>query len=160
MKEYYDLIDNIYDTLVSDNSVNTVTSGDIMDVDLSKQTIFPLAHIITSNISFDSGFMVFSLNVIVMDIVDEFKDDKQSTNNPEYLPDNKQDILNTMLSVVNRLQGSVRQGSLNEEGYEISGTPTATQFEDRFENLLTGWSLTMDIQMRNDNVTFGGTNCD
>lgn len=150
MKEYYDLIDNIYDTLVSDNSVNTVTSGDIMDVDLSKQTIFPLAHIITSNISFDSGFMVFSLNVIVMDIVDEFKDDKQSTNNPEYLPDNKQDILNTMLSVVNKLQGSVRRGSLNEEGYEISGTPTATQFEDRFENLLTGWSLTMDIKMRND----------
>ena len=150
MKEYYDLIDNIYDTLVSDNSVNTVTSGDIMDVDLSKQTIFPLAHIITSNISFDSGFMVFSLNVIVMDIVDEFKDDKQSTNNPEYLPDNKQDILNTMLSVVNKLQGSVRRGSLNDEGYEISGTPTATQFEDRFENLLTGWSLTMDIKMRND----------
>lgn len=160
MKEYYDLIDNIYSTLIADNSVNTVTSGDIFDVDLSKQTIFPLAHLIISDISFDTGFMTFSINVIVMDVVDEFKEDKQSTDNPEYLSDNKQDVLNTMLSVVNRLQGSVRQGSLNEDGYEISGTPSASQFEDRFESLLTGWSLTMNIQMRNDNVTFGGTTCD
>lgn len=160
MKEYYDLIDNIYSTLIADNSVNTVTSGDIFDVDLSKQTLFPLAHLIISDISFDTGFMTFSINVIVMDVVDEFKEDKQSTDNPEYLSDNKQDVLNTMLSVVNRLQGSVRQGSLNEDGYEISGTPSASQFEDRFESLLTGWSLTMNIQMRNDNVTFGGTTCD
>lgn len=160
MKEYYDLIDNIYSTLIADNSVNTVTSGDIFDVDLSKQTLFPLAHLIISDISFDTGFMTFSINVIVMDVVDEFKEDKQATDNPEYLSDNKQDVLNTMLSVVNRLQGSVRQGSLNEDGYEISGTPSASQFEDRFESLLTGWSLTMNIQMRNDNVTFGGTTCD
>jgi len=160
MKEYYDLIDNIYTTLIGDNSINTVTSGDIFDVDLSKQTIFPLAHLIISDISFGQGLMTFTINIIAMDIVDEYKESKQSTDNPQYLSDNKQDVLNTMLSVINRLQGSVRQGSLNDEGYEISGTPTASQFEDRFENLLTGWSLTMSIEMRNDNVTFGGTNCD
>lgn len=160
MKEYYDLIDNIYTTLIGDNSINTVTSGDIFDVDLSKQTIFPLAHLIISDISFGQGLMTFTFNVIAMDIVDEYKESKQSTDNPQYLSDNKQDVLNTMLSVINRLQGSVRQGSLNDEGYEISGTPTASQFEDRFENLLTGWSLTMSIEMRNDNVTFGGTACD
>ena len=52
MKEYYDLIDNIYTTLIGDNSINTVTSGDIFDVDLAKQTIFPLAHLIISDIEF------------------------------------------------------------------------------------------------------------
>lgn len=160
MKEYYDLIDNINNTLISDNSINTVTSGDIFDVDLSKQSIFPLAHIIVQDIAFGNGVMTFTINVIVMDIVDEFKDNKQTTQNSEYTPDNKQDILNTMLSVINRLQGSIRQGSLNDSGYEISGTPTANQFEDRFENLLTGWSLTLNIEIGNQNVTFGGTGCD
>lgn len=160
MREYYNLIDNIYDVLIADNSINTVTSGDIFDVDLSKQTIFPLAHISTSEVSFGEGFISFSVNVIAMDIVDEFKDDKQATENPQYESDNKQDVLNTMLTVINRLQGSVRQGSLNANGYEMAGDATASKFEDRFENLLTGWSLNMVMEIRNDNVTFGGTDCD
>tara|TARA_R100000734_G_scaffold12595_1_gene9349 strand:- start:10446 stop:10928 length:483 start_codon:yes stop_codon:yes gene_type:complete len=160
MKEYYNLIDKIYDVLITDKSINTVTSGDIFDVDLSKQSIFPLAHITTSDVVFGDGFISFSVNVIAMDVVDDFKENKQTTSNPEYTRDNKQDILNTMLTVVNRLQGSVRQGSLNDEGYELANDATATQFEDRFENLLTGWSLTMNMEIRNDNVTFGGTNCD
>ena len=160
MKEYYDLIDNIYNTLIADNSINTVTSGDILDVDLSKQSIFPLAHIIVSDVSFGDGVIQFTINVIAMDVVDEFKDNKQTTDKPEYLSDNKQDVLNTMLSVINRLQGSIRQGSLNDNGYEISGTPTASQFEDIFENLLTGWSLSLNIEIGNQNVTFGGTSCD
>ena len=46
MKEYYNLIDNTYNYLIGNNNINTVTTGDILDVDLSKQSIFPLAHII------------------------------------------------------------------------------------------------------------------
>ena len=74
--------------------------------------------------------------------------------------DYKHDILNTMLAVINGLQSSLRRGGMEEDDYELNESATATQFEDRFENLLTGWSLTMSIEMRNDNVTFGGTNCD
>jgi len=93
MKEYYDLIDNIYTTLIGDNSINTVTSGDIFDVDLAKQTLFPLAHLIISDIEFGQGLMTFTINVIAMDIVDEYKESKQSTDNPQYLSDNKHFIL-------------------------------------------------------------------
>jgi hypothetical protein len=45
MKEFYDLIDKIYEELNSSEFVNTVTFGNIMDVDLSKQSIFRLSHI-------------------------------------------------------------------------------------------------------------------
>jgi len=161
MKEYYNLIDNIHTYLEGNNNINTVTYGDIFDVDLAKQTLFPLAHIIVNDATFNDHFISFSLNIICMDVVDEFKDDKQ-TRNPIYGNDNKQDILNTMLSVVNGLQTSLRRGGMNENNYEINDSPTATQFEDRFENLLAGWSLTLNIEIPNNDMGLtkaDGTSC-
>jgi len=162
MKEYYNLIDNIYNYLIGNNNINTVTTGDLLEVDLSKQTIFPLAHIIINDVTFSDHFMSFSINVIAMDIVDEDKDDKQNKDNPHLGLDNSHDILNTMLSVVNGLQSSLRRGGMNENNYEINDSPTATQFEDRFENLLTGWSLLINVEIPNNDmglINDDGTQC-
>ena len=52
MKAYYDLVDKLNTYLDGSPSVNTVTFGDIFKVDLSKQTIFPLAHINIQNVTF------------------------------------------------------------------------------------------------------------
>ena len=82
MKTYYNLIDNIYNYLIGNNNINTVTFGDILEVDLSKQTIFPLAHVNVNDVTFDEFKMTFAMNVIVMDIVDEDKDDKQDKTSP------------------------------------------------------------------------------
>jgi len=162
MKEYYNLIDNIYNYLIGNNNINTVTTGDLLEVDLSKQSIFPLAHIIVNDITFSEHFMTFSINVIAMDIVDEDKDDKQDKDKPHLGLDNSHDILNTMLSVVNGLQSSLRRGGMNENNYEINDSPTATQFEDRFENLLTGWSLLLNVEVPNNDmgiINDDGTQC-
>lgn len=153
MKEYYDLIDNIYNYLIGNPHINTVTTGDLLEVDLSKQTIFPLAHIIVNDVTFNDHYITFSINVIAMDIVDEDKDDKQTKDKPHLGLDNSHDILNTMLSVVNGLQSSLRRGGMNENNYEINDTPTATQFQDRFENLLTGWSLLINIEIPNNQMS-------
>lgn len=162
MKEYYNLIDNIYNYLIGNNNINTVTTGDLLEVDLSKQTIFPLAHIIINDVTFSDHFMSFSINVIAMDVVDEDKDDKQDKDNPHLGLDNSHDILNTMLSVVNGLQSSLRRGGMNDNNYEINDSPTATQFEDRFENLLTGWSLLLNVEIPNNDmglINSDGTQC-
>jgi hypothetical protein len=162
MKEYYNLIDNIYNYLIGNNNINTVTTGDLLEVDLSKQTIFPLAHIIINDVTFSDHFMSFSINVIAMDVVDEDKDDKQDKDSPHLGLDNSHDILNTMLSVVNGLQSSLRRGGMNENNYEINDSPTATQFEDRFENLLTGWSLVLNVEIPNNDmglINDDGTQC-
>ena len=162
MKEYYNLIDNIYNYLIGNNNINTVTTGDLLEVDLSKQTIFPLAHIIVNDVTFSDHFITFSINVIAMDVVDEDKDDKQDKDKPHLGLDNSHDILNTMLSVVNGLQSSLRRGGMNENNYEINDSPTATQFEDRFENLLTGWSLVLNIEIPNNDmglINDDGTQC-
>jgi hypothetical protein len=42
MSSFYDITTKIREHLIANKQVNTVTEGDIFDVDLNKQTIFPL----------------------------------------------------------------------------------------------------------------------
>jgi len=46
MKGFYQVTETIKNQLLSDVNVNTVTTGDITKIDLSKQTIFPLSHLV------------------------------------------------------------------------------------------------------------------
>lgn len=154
MKEFYDLIDTIYTELNSSDFVSTVTFGNIMDVDLSKQSIFPLSHINIQDAIFSDHTITFTIQVIAMDIVDETKEDRFGSNSVPYKGlDNKQDVLNTQLAVINRLQSKLRRGDLNDNNYVLDSDATATLFEDRFENLLTGWALNLTVSIPNNVVT-------
>ena len=153
MKAFYNLMDKVYTYLNGSPSVSTVTFGNIFDVDLSKQTLFPLSHINIQNVTFSEHTMKFSLQVICMDIVDASKDDKLD---PASVPykwlDNRADVLNTQLTVINGLQSSLRRGGLNDEDYVLTSDATANLFEDRFENLLSGWALDLTIEIPNDDM--------
>lgn len=153
MREYYDLVDKLNTYLEGSPSVNTVTFGDIFKVDLSKQTIFPLAHVNIQSVTFSEHIMTFSIQVICMDIVDESKKDRFADDSIPYQGlDNKHDIFNTQLTVINGLQSSLRRGDLFEDRYQLVSDASANQFEDRFENLLAGWSMDLTIEVANDNM--------
>ena len=153
MREYYDLVDKLNTYLEGSPSVNTVTFGDIFKVDLSKQTIFPLAHVNVQDVTFSNHIMTFSIQVICMDIVNENKDDKLAAASSPYRGlDNKHDVFNTQLTVINGLQSSLRRGDLFEDRYQLVSDASANQFEDRFENLLAGWSMNLTIEVPNDNM--------
>ena len=154
MKEFYDLIDKIYEELNSSEFVSTVTFGNIMDVDLSKQSIFPLSHINIQDAVFGEHTITFSIQVIAMDLVDESKEDRFDSDSIPYQGlDNKHDVLNTQLAVINRLQSKLRRGDMNDDNYVLDTDATATMFEDRFDNLMTGWALTLSISIPNNVVT-------
>ncbi len=152
MKEYYNLVDAIFGYLDGNETITTVTFGDILDLDMSNETIFPLSHVNINNISFESHLINFSVDVLAIDIVDETNEDRIATDKPHLGTDNRQDILNSMLSVINGLQSSLRRGGLEMEGFVVLEDPTASIFEDRVGSLLTGWSLNMNIQVENNTI--------
>ena len=49
VRGFYLITQTIKDQLLLDENVNTVTTGDLTEIDLSKQTIFPLSHIIINS---------------------------------------------------------------------------------------------------------------
>jgi hypothetical protein len=147
IRGYYQLTETIKKELLQDTNINTVTTGDITDVNLNKQDIFPLGHIIINNVVVDEQTLNFNITILTCDIVDQSKDltvDIFKGN------DNVQNILNTQLGVLNRLIQRLRMGTLHTDMYQLSGSPNLDPFYDRFENELAGWSATMDVQIYND----------
>ena len=120
IRGFYQLTDTIKTNLLLDPNVNTVTTGDITEIDLSKQTIFPLAHIIVNTVTAQEQALVFNITLMAMDVVNEYKDE---TTDIFVGNDNEQDVLNTQLAVINKIIHLLRRGSLYTSKYQLSGDP-------------------------------------
>jgi hypothetical protein len=147
MSGYYTLIDTLKQLLIDSPFVNQVTEGDLYDVDLSKQTIFPLSHIIVNNVSILPNVLKANISIVAMDIVDISKSeptDMFKDNN------NRQDVLNTQLIMLSRIVAQLTNGETFEDNYQLEGEPSCEPFTDRFENLLAGWTMTFDVLIPNE----------
>lgn len=147
MVGFYSVIDNLKTELIASPFVNTVTEGSIFEVDLNKQTIFPLSHIMVNNVNIEQNVMRFNISVIAMDIVDI---SKSETTDVFKGNDNEQDVLNAQLAVCQRLAASLFNGDLSDTNYQLDGVPSCEPFTERFENLLAGWTMTFDIIVPNE----------
>ncbi len=147
IRGYYQLTQTLKDQLLADININTVTIGDIYDVNLNKQDIFPLAHIIVNNVLQQEQTLTFNISIIAMDIVDQSKSETTDvfTGN-----NNEQDILNTQLAVLNKAIQVLRMGTLYTDKYQLDSDVNCEPFYDRFENQLAGWTATMDVLIYND----------
>lgn len=146
MTGYYYAISKLKTMLQADGFVNTITTGDLFDIDLSKQTIYPLSHIIGNSANITDQVITYNISVIFMDIVDI---SKQANANRFDKNDNQLDVLNTQLAVANRLVQKIQRGS-HEYNLEIVGDVTCEPFTDRFENKVAGWTITFDLAVSND----------
>ena len=144
---YFDIIDKLKEHFENDELITTVSQGDIFDIDLNKQTIFPLLHIIVNTASFEENVIRYNISLLAMDIVDISKEETTDrfTGN-----DNELYVLNTMLAVLNRCYELLRRGTLYTDKFQVDGNPTCEPFTERMENNLSGWTMTVDILIPND----------
>lgn len=136
---YYKLLDTLKAQLNATNLINTVTDGQISDVDLDKQTLFPLAHIIVNSATIEGKLQRFNVSILAMDILD---------GKEKY--DIEPSIMNAMLQSLNRVYEVMTRGDLNPDYIMIDGAPTLEPFTDRFENKLAGWAMTFDVIMMSE----------
>jgi hypothetical protein len=144
---FYLVVEAVKLELINNQSIKTMTFGDLSDIDLQKQTMFPLAHMIVDSVTHAEKTMQFSFTILTMDQIDttkEYVNDLFLGNN------NTHDILNTQLAVSNRLVTRLRKGQLYEDGYQLVGDATCEPFFDRFENVLAGWATTFTVEIFND----------
>ena len=147
IRGYYQLTETIKNSLLSDVNTKTVPQGNLDEINLQKQDIFPLAHLMVNQVSQEDGVLRFNLSILNMDIVDL---SKEETTNLFRGNNNLEDILNTQLSVSNKLIQVLRGGTLHQDKYQFDGNATLEPFYDRFENDLAGWTATFDVLIYND----------
>jgi|TARA_X000001382_G_scaffold77228_1_gene54063 hypothetical protein len=145
MNGLYRVLEKVKEVLEADIDVNTVTYGDITQVDLEKQTIYPLSHVMLNTVVSNEQVLRFNISIIAMDIVDVTKEEDDG-----YERSNEQDVLNTQLAVLNKAIQKMRIGNLYRDKYQIEGDVSIEPFTDRFENQVAGVVGTFDIIIEND----------
>lgn len=146
MNNLYQVLDELRSFLLLSDFTNTVTFGEISDVDLGKLTNFPLVHIVIREAVIDENTIDFVLDVIAADIVDQSKEAPEDN----FLGNNNlQDILNAQMKVITDVSNFFRRNDYTLANYiTLVETVRATPFLERFENQLAGWEASFTLRTR------------
>ena len=150
MTNVYDLITEIKSFLRANPIVNTVTFGDISEVDLNKTTIYPLTHFMLGNTTVTNNTLQITISVLFLDIVDYTKEFNSTDAGDRQDDTNIVDVYNTQLQIANDLISHLKRGDLYREAYQLIGNPVCEPFRDRFENELAGWAVDLNIEVPNN----------
>lgn len=152
--QYTSILKKLRDALLADKNINTVTVGDIGDIDLDKITLFPLGHIVITNATFTNQVVNYQIQILLMDVVHNDITLQEGTTYIEetiFQDDNEAYVLNTMLNIGNRLTDDFANGSLYDGNFFVERSSVSCQpFSDRFENQLAGWSFDFTLTVRNN----------
>ena len=143
--------------------IQTVSVGDIYDVNLEKMELFPLLHINYVNVTTGDAELVYNFQIFIMDLVSE-KDNWQTYNAKGLtkLIDNKnneQQVYNQTLEIATDFIGMLRHSSRQSlEGVDDINAPiyftqdqfTIEPFSERFDNMLCGQVFQIGIVVMND----------
>lgn len=142
----YNIIDSLNEELLSNPFVNKVTVGRLTEIDLAKNTIFPLSHIMLNSIRHNENTLSFNLSIFNLDIVNISKESELGI----YGNDNTFYILSNQLYVINRLLSRLKQSTIYKDGWELDGTPDSEVIDKEMENMLTGYQTDITINVPND----------
>ena len=146
---FYELIDLIKQLIGDNNFTNKITFGELADVDLNKDTTFPLLHIMLEQVTIQAATMEYRLNIIAADVVDVI--DENLGVDDFYGNDNTQDVLNTQLRVTTQLVNALRKLDLVGEKFtRLQDEPIATPFKERFDNEIAGWETSITLKKAQD----------
>ena len=145
-KSYNNVIDTLSCVGEQHLNIQSVTSGDIWEIDLEKNTLFPLFHINPVNVSVGMNTRTFNFQLFVMDLVE---------------PDesNEQEVLSDCLEIMNDIIAIYKHGEIlysydaaagEEQRYFIDNDFTIEPFTEKFDNSVSGWVMSFAITVENE----------
>ena len=144
-KTYNNVIDTLKNLGTNHLQISTTTVGDIFDIDLEKNTLYPLMHLNPVNVTTRRTELVYNFQVFIMDLVEPDGSNEQEVYS---------DVLQICIDIIGILSNSKWQSQLaldiNAPVYFAEGDFTFEPFEERFDNLLTGWVFPLSIIVHND----------
>ena len=144
-KTYNNLIDTLKELGEKHHQISTTTTGDIFDIDLEKNTLYPLMHINPINVTTASFGLTYNFQIFVMDLVEPDNANEQDVYN---------DVLQTCIDIISIFRNSKWQAQLTLDidapVYFTEGDYTLEPFTERFDQAVTGWVFQIGIVVAND----------
>jgi len=157
-KTYNNAIDTLKQLGAEHEQIATTTTGDIWKIDLAKNTLFPLFHINPVNVTTGQSSLTYNFQLFVMDSVTEKENWTEANIQSANYLSNEQEVMSSCLQICTDIIGMMRhskwQGAgeldINDPVYFTEGEYTLEPFQERFDNLLTGWVFSIGIVVQND----------
>ena len=151
---FYEVVEQIRDTANTLPSVRSIHLGNLVDIDLQRQQIYPLMHIVPSTATFDGPAITWSFQITLMDLLDWNKEDPRESIDSYYGTDNLQDVLNETATQLQIFIDKFLRGNTFPD-MQISTPVSISPFNDADENQLAGWQMTLSITTHS-NATLDG----
>ena len=163
-KSYNNVINTLLRLGEYHKQISTTSVGDIFDIDLEKNTKFPLLHINPTNVTTGDSQLTMNFQIFVMDMVSEKADwtmNNASANFGKLVKtlSNEQDVLNETLQICTDFIGMLRHSEqqslagtndINAPIYFTQDQFTLEPFSERFDNLCCGFVFNIGVLVQND----------
>ena len=162
-KTYNNVVDFICRLGQYHEQISTVSIGDIYDLNLEKMEKLPLLHVNPTSVTTGDAELIYNFQIFICDLVSEKKD--WQTYQAQQLTklidpkNNEQQVWNQTLEICTDFNGMLRHSSrqsiegVNDINFPVYFTEdqfTIEPFQERFDNLLCGWTFTIGIKVMND----------
>jgi len=162
-KTYNNVVNTICRLGEYHDQIATVSVGDIYEIDLNVDTLFPLLHINPLSVDTGDSELVYNFQIFIADLVSE-KHNWQTYQAQQLTKlldpkNNEQEVWNQTLEIstdiIGMLRHSTRQShkgvdNINFPMYFTEDQFSIEPFQERFDNLLCGWTFTIGIKVMND----------
>jgi hypothetical protein len=144
-KTYNNVIDTLKNLGENHLQISTTTVGDIFDIDLEKNTKYPLMHLNPVNVTTGRVGLTYNFQVFIMDLVEPDESNEQEVYS---------DVLQICVDIIAILSNSKWQSQLELDidapVYFAEGNFTLEPFKERFDQSVTGWVFNIGITVEND----------
>ena len=162
-KSYNNVINTLCRLGEYHEQISTVSVGDIFDINLEKMENMPLLHINPTSVATGDSELVYKFQLFICDLVSE--KDNWATYQAQQLTklldpkNNEQQVWNQTLEICTDFIGMLRHSSrqslagvddINKPLYFTEDQFNIEPFQERFDNLLCGWTFTIGIKVMND----------
>ena len=143
-KTYNNVINTLKNLGNTHFQISTTTVGDIFDIDLEKNTKYPLMHLNPVNVQTRRTELVYNFQVFIMDLVEPDGSNEQEVYS---------EVLQICIDIISILSNSEFQAQLsldiNAPVYFAEGDFTLEPFKERFDQSVTGWVFNLGITVQN-----------
>ena len=144
-KTYFNVIETLKNLGTEHQQISTTTTGDIFDIDLEKNTKYPLMHINPVNVTTTRTELIYNFQIFVMDLVEPDNSNEQ---------DVYSSVLQTCIDIIAIMSNSKWQSQLTLDldapVYFAEGNFTLEPFTERFDQAVTGWVFQVGATVQND----------
>ena len=156
-KTYNNVIDTLKNLGLQHEQISTTKTGDIWKIDMNN-TLFPLFHINPVDVQTGQSELIYNFQLFVMDAVTEKENWTEANIQSANYLSNEQEVMSSCLQICTDIIGMMRhskwQGAgeldIDDPVYFTEGEYTLEPFQERFDNLLTGWVFSIGIVVQND----------